>query len=249
MAPSPILHLLTTTSTMDDARRLVEQGDTTTQIVMADAQTASRGRHNRPWLTFGAPYSLQATYILHPAVGPHLPLIVALALHEAVLAHTNGQNLSIKWPNDLLLNGKKLAGILCQNIGAGVSLIGIGLNISPPAEIPTTFQGTFLTTPNAAIPTPQSLAEVIAACLTPLIALYGKEGWSQSLHNSYLQRCTTIGQNIRWKVPQQGGNGAVNQELTGLARGLTPSGHLEMVAEDGTVHVIHSGEIFDRSHE
>lgn len=232
---------------MDVARDLIEQGDTATTIVMADHQTASRGRHNRPWLTFGAPHSLQATHILRPAAGPHLPLIVALALHKALLPYATEATLRIKWPNDILLNGKKLSGILCQNIGTKASLIGIGLNIYPPEAnaIPDTFQGTFLTSNQSPV-TSHQLANSINACLQPLVALYGREGWSQSLHNSYLQRCVTIGQTIRWRIPQEGRDSADLQELTGHARGLTPSGHLEMVEEDGTVHVIHSGEIFDK---
>lgn len=252
-----LLHLPTTPSTMDTAKALVQEGNTTTTIVLADEQTAGRGRHNRPWHTFSAPHSMAATFILRPQVGPHLPLLAALALHEALQPSTNNQ-LAIKWPNDLLLNGKKLAGILCENIGipdtshqntktpANASLVGIGLNITPPPTVPETFLGTFLNTPI----NPESLANSIQACLSPLLALYEREGWTQQLHNSYVQRCVTIGQvittHIRWRVPQIGSDTAENTELTGLVRGLTPSGHLELVGEDGTVHVIHSGEIFDK---
>ena len=100
-----LLHLPTTTSTMDIAKSAVEEGKDDIHAILADEQTAGRGRHNRPWLTYPAPYGLAVTFILRPATGPHLPLIAALALHEALSAHTFGQKLEIKWPNDLLLNG------------------------------------------------------------------------------------------------------------------------------------------------
>lgn len=229
------IHLPTTTSTMDVAKQVVEQGDTTTNMVMADHQVASRGRHNRPWLTFGAPYSMQATYILRPAEGAHLPLIIALALYDAVKPHIGTRKLQIKWPNDLLLDGLKLSGILCENVGNRASLVGIGVNINPPQYIPETFKGTFVDAPVA----PEMLASSIWACLQPLLALYEDKGWSLPLHESYLQRCATIGQTVHWIRSDK-------NELTGLVRGLTPNGHLELVAEDGTVHVIHSGEIFDK---
>ncbi|RYD48183.1 MAG: hypothetical protein EOP85_04065, partial [Verrucomicrobiaceae bacterium] len=58
-----LLHIATTTSTMDTARQLIEQGDTTTTMVLADDQTAGRGRHNRPWMTFGTPHSLMCTWV------------------------------------------------------------------------------------------------------------------------------------------------------------------------------------------
>lgn len=232
---------------MDDARRLITEGDTTTNIILADEQTAGRGRHNRPWITFPAPYGMAATFIFRPAVGPHLPLIVAIALHQALTQITNNQSpIAIKWPNDMLLGGKKLSGILCENLGTGASIIGIGLNIQAPEDVPASFVGTFL----GAQISPETLAHTIMACLNPLVALYQSEGWSTSLHTSYLQHCATIGQTIRWRVPPKGenpaGNSAEIQELTGLVRGLTPNGHLELVDDNGTVHVIHSGEIFDK---
>lgn len=226
---------------MDTAKQLIEQGDTTT-MVLADEQTAARGRHNRPWMTFGTPYSLMCTWVFHPQVGPHFPLIVALALHEALEPLTQGHNLQIKWPNDTLLNGKKLAGILCENIGSGTgqgaSIVGIGLNISAPANVPEGFIGTFLP-PQMPEITPKSMAQAINTCLQPLVALYETQGWTQTLHNSYVQRCATIGKQVHWIRSE-------TEELTGLVRGLTPNGHLELVAEDGTTHVIHSGEIFDK---
>ncbi|RYG58405.1 MAG: biotin--[acetyl-CoA-carboxylase] ligase [Alphaproteobacteria bacterium] len=221
----------------------------TTTMVLADDQTAGRGRHNRPWMTFGTPHSLMCTWVFRPQVGPHFPLIVALALHDAlasILTHhatrTTQHALAIKWPNDTLLDGKKLAGILCQNVGTatgqGASIVGIGLNISAPASVPSGFMGTFLPPQTPQI-TPKSLAQSINTCLQPLVALYETQGWTQTLHNSYVQRCTTIGKHVHWVR-------AENEELTGLVRGLTPNGHLELVAEDGTTHVIHSGEIFDK---
>lgn len=233
-----LLHLKSTTSTMDVAKQLLEDGDTTTTMVLTDEQTSARGRHNRPWLTFGTPHSLMCTWLFRPTVGPHFPLIVALALHEALEPLTTGHNLQIKWPNDTLLNSKKLAGILCQNIGTRGSIVGIGLNISPPKQVPEAFIGTFLPPQTPEI-TPKSLAESINACLQPLVALYQSQGWTQTLHNSYVQRCATIGKKVHWIRSE-------TEELTGLVRGLTPNGHLELVAEDGTTHVIHSGEIFDK---
>lgn len=227
---------------MDVARAAVQQGDTTS-IVLADEQTSGRGRLNRPWLTFPAPYGMAATFIVPGGPYPHLPLIAALALHQAVLGlQPETQNptpeILIKWPNDLLLSGKKAAGILCETIssgaGAPAALVGIGCNIAAPAYVPESFQGTFL----GLSTTPEALARAISTCMQALLTLYQQQGWSDTLHNSYLQSCATLGQNLTW---QRG----TPQQLTGYARSLTKDGHLELVAEDGTVHVIHSGEIFD----
>ena len=228
---------------MDVARHLLNEGDTETQMVLADEQTAARGRHNRPWMTFGSPYSLMCTWIFRPAQGPHLPLIIALGLYEALEPLVGEGELRIKWPNDILLNGRKLAGILCENVGTRASTVGIGLNIRAPQNMPENFIGTFL---NAEI-LPEKLAESINTCLQPLVALYSQQGWTQTLHNSYVQRCATIGKPVHWIRNTEGPNSSTEKtELTGLVRGLTPNGHLELVGDDGTVHVIHSGEIFDK---
>jgi len=235
-----LLHLATAASTMDVARRLLEEGDTATTIVLTDEQTAGRGRHNRPWITFDAPYGHAATFILRPQVGPHFPLLVALALYEAVKPLVGPRELALKWPNDLLLDGKKAAGILCENPsfsnGVKASIVGIGLNIRPPEEgVTESFQGAFL---NADI-SPENLAKSIWACMQPMLTLYATQGWTSALSESYVQRCATIGQTIVWQRGQP-------NELTGYARSLTKDGHLELVADDGTVHVVHSGEIFDK---
>lgn len=251
-----LLHLATAASTMDTARQILDQGDTQTTIILADQQTAGRGRHNRPWITFDAPHGMAATFILRGEPIPHLPLLVALALYQAVetiLPTPDTRNpkpdtrhptpLRIKWPNDLLLNGKKAAGILCENItyGAGgqASLVGIGLNITPPARVPESFLGTFLNPQNPSNLAPKTLATSIWSCIQPLLTLYATQGWTSALSDSYVQCCATIGQTIVWQRGQP-------HELTGYARSLTKDGHLELVADDGTVHVIHSGEIFDK---
>lgn len=236
------LHLATVTSTMDEAARRVAAGDTQTFAISADEQTVGRGRHGRPWQTFPH-HSLAVTYILHPSQGPHLPLITALALYEALAPlglRITDYGLQIKWPNDLLLGGKKVAGILCENLGTHTSLVGIGLNLTPPETVPPEFTGTFLfpaDEESLATSLPRYLVPVIGTCLLQALDLYRSSGWS-ALHNNYLQHCVTIGKKVRWITAQK-------QELTGIARGLNEGGQLEMVAEDGTVHVIHSGDIVE----
>ncbi len=264
-----ILHLATTPSTMAEARALLAAGDTHTQAVLANTQTAGRGRLGRTWHTFGAPYSMACTYIVRQGCA-HLPLVASLAVLEGInealkeetvilsnakdpgLLYT--RHLSIKWPNDILLHhpeiqqtqadlgpslplrmtgkGKKVAGILCEGLTLECFLVGIGLNLQAPPEIPADFPGTFLNTTQ----TPEDLAKSIGACLFKALALYREQGWA-AFHHNYAHACSIFGQHIIWR------GGAGDTELTGLARGLTQQGHLELVADDGTVHIIPSGEI------
>jgi BirA family biotin operon repressor/biotin-[acetyl-CoA-carboxylase] ligase len=234
-----ILHLKETTSTMDVARQLVAQADTTTQAVLADSQTLGRGRLGRVWQTFPQPYSLACTYIIRQPCA-HLPLLVALAALEALKGFDEGQGLTLKWPNDMLKNGRKIAGVLCERTGQHAdapTLVGVGLNIrQPPAGVPASFLGGFL----EGHQNTENYAKKIGTCLFAALSLYESEGWAP-FHNNYARACSTFGQTIVWRGP------AGDTELTGLARGLNTSGHLELVAEDGTVHILHSGEIVNQA--
>lgn len=246
-------HLATTPSTMEEARRLLAEGDTETTLITASEQTSGRGRQGATWITFPFPHALAATFIVRESRPlPHLSLIVSLALHTALtqnLPHglrVTGDDLRIKWPNDLLFKGKKVAGILIESHPTPtgpVYLIGFGLNLFPPCQIPENFPGTFLFPEN---PDPEtwrpgdqatSLPESLTTCILTQIQLYKAEGWS-ALHHNYLRACSTIGQPARWKR-------AGKQDLTGIARGLTKDGHLELETDDGQTHIIHSGEIVE----
>lgn len=224
----PILILPETTSTMEEARQ--RMADVNVDGVLALRQTAGRGRLGRAWVTFDAPEAMACTYIVRVPCA-HLPLVAALAVYEALEAE-GVTGLALKWPNDILKNGQKMAGILCETTPQG-ALVGVGLNLNPPPEgTPQGFVGTFAFLQQ----TPESMAEKIRACLFAAFALYQQHGWAY-FDESYAKACTTFGHNITWR------GAAGTQELTGLARGLNKSGHLEVVADDGTVHVISGGDI------
>lgn len=112
--------------------------------VFAHCQTAGRGRRGRDWLAPAGNFA--ATLVFRPAVSPPTAalysFVAALALHRA-LAEVTGQGavLSIKWPNDVLLNGGKVAGILLESVSSGGGAVGhlavgIGVNLAhaPPAS-------------------------------------------------------------------------------------------------------------------
>jgi BirA family biotin operon repressor/biotin-[acetyl-CoA-carboxylase] ligase len=249
---------------MAEARALLAAGDTTTQAVLADAQTSGRGRLGRVWQTFPAPSSMACTYIVRQPCA-HLPLLASLAVYDAIqqqsslmaaeaAIHASDEldfsgdpglrrdeggksRLAIKWPNDLLLNGKKVAGILCEGLQPNLFLVGIGLNLQAPPELPADFPGTFLETSQGN----EYYAKNIGTCLFNHLALYHSQGWA-AFHDNYARACSTFGQQITWRRGA-GTQDFEENELTGLARGLTQQGHLELVAADGTVHIIPSGEI------
>jgi BirA family biotin operon repressor/biotin-[acetyl-CoA-carboxylase] ligase len=133
---APVYFKRKTTSTMEDARRLFLSGCLEGTVVLADFQDKGRGRlGDRVW-TADAGKNLLFTLVLRPEAGrigeavQRLPLVAGLALALTV-ERLYGLSVQLKWPNDLLVDGKKLAGILCEALSEGGSLgvlIGIGLN-------------------------------------------------------------------------------------------------------------------------
>lgn len=133
-------------STNDVAKQLADAGEPEGTLVIADEQTAGRGRLGRTWVA--PPHSsILMSLVLRPALVPHqvarVTMAVALGACVAIRAET-GLEVQIKWPNDLLVRGKKLAGILSEAGIVGDELeyvvVGIGVNVNfnaaAVAEIP-----------------------------------------------------------------------------------------------------------------
>lgn len=120
-------------STNDVARALAEAGARAGTAVLADEQTRGRGRRGRAWTAPGG-HGLLLSIVLHPgaAAAGVLPLRVGLAAARAVEALA-GIPVAIKWPNDLMVGGRKLGGVLCEGAGEGgrsaFVVAGIGLNV------------------------------------------------------------------------------------------------------------------------
>ncbi len=118
-------------STNDEARRLAEQGAPHGTVVHADEQTAGRGRLARAW--YSPPGNLYLSILLRldtpPARLGELSLLTALAVADTVDALLPLQiRASLKWPNDVLVDGGKIAGILLEHANAAI-IIGVGLNV------------------------------------------------------------------------------------------------------------------------
>jgi BirA family transcriptional regulator, biotin operon repressor / biotin---[acetyl-CoA-carboxylase] ligase len=140
-----ILKLATVDSTNSEALRQWQAGRREALWIISDEQTAGRGRENRNWVS--RPGNLYASLLLPlavpPAAVPQLSLIAAVAMHETIAHFCEGANVTLKWPNDCLVNGAKIAGILIESLSASPQAvcIGMGINVAhaPDAAIyPTT---------------------------------------------------------------------------------------------------------------
>ena len=121
------------TSTMEVAKQEVQQGAAEGTIVIADEQTTGKGRMNRVWLSPRG--SIALSIILYPSLVslPYLIMLASLAVVHSIEAAA-GLRSQVKWPNDILINGRKVCGILIESSVRGsivdYAIIGIGVNVN-----------------------------------------------------------------------------------------------------------------------
>jgi BirA family transcriptional regulator, biotin operon repressor / biotin---[acetyl-CoA-carboxylase] ligase len=132
----PLTVVALTESTNDDAKRAAREGAPSGALFVADAQTRGRGRLGRVWHS-PAGENLYASFVLRPAlplgVVPAVTLAAGLAVVDAIEPALPRVSLGLKWPNDVLAGGRKIAGILCESqITDGVLgwlVVGVGINV------------------------------------------------------------------------------------------------------------------------
>ncbi|HJL19016.1 MAG TPA: biotin--[acetyl-CoA-carboxylase] ligase [Sandaracinaceae bacterium LLY-WYZ-13_1] len=126
-----------TGSTNDDARAAAERGVPDGHVVVADRQVAGRGAHGRPWDSPGGSdlyLSIVARVPLEPARLPPLTLAVGLGVARALEAVVPAARVEQKWPNDVLMDGRKVSGVLVETVSSGTrvqsAILGIGVNVN-----------------------------------------------------------------------------------------------------------------------
>lgn len=210
-------------------------------------QTAGRGRLGRSWTNAEGKALFYSAAIREPLAQPStLPLLASLAVRSQ-LARRYGVDCQIKWPNDLLLNGKKLAGILCEGVSYGFQMqgrgivCGIGINLAQPqsyfdeAGLP---HGTSLALEGAAVDLstdPQWLAEALTdfGFDRPLY-VFAREGFAP-FREEYKKHCVNLGRRVTFDLPGGG-------EGSGEAVDVDDEGRLVVRTDTGEQHIF-TGEV------
>ena len=234
-----------TGSTNADLLARALRGEPEGAVLAAEEQRAGRGRMGRTW-TAPPRAALTFSMLLRPAVPPArrgwLPLLTGVAVATAVTGVT-GVETRLKWPNDLLAAGAKLAGILAEASGDAV-VVGIGLNVSTePAEFPAPRPGALpATSLRAAGATALDREELLLATLEGFERWY--RAWQQAggdpdrsgLRPGYTRLSATIGRTVRAELP--GG-----QALSGPAVGVDSDGRLLVRVSPGSEVAVAAGDV------
>ncbi|MOA10033.1 Bifunctional ligase/repressor BirA [compost metagenome] len=230
-------------TTQEEARSLAEEGATSGTLVIDAEQTTGRGRRGNPWFS-PARKGIWMSMILRPncplSFAPQLTLLSAVAVCRAVRRLT-GVEAGIKWPNDLLVSGRKICGILIESVGEDgmikYCIVGIGIDVNMDAsDIPAELTD-IVTSLKMESGKEINRATLIASVmneLEDLFELYEKEGFTP-IGQLWQELSVTIGKRIKVITPQG--------EKSGVAIALENSGALKMMDDHGEMHTIYSGEV------
>ncbi|WP_305987427.1 biotin--[acetyl-CoA-carboxylase] ligase [Roseibium sp. MMSF_3544] len=209
--------------------------------IRAGEQTQGRGRRGRDWSSPTG--NLFASLLLidpQPAarIG-ELPLVAAVALADAVDKAAGTLHLvELKWPNDLLVNGAKLSGILLEAEiladGRQAVVIGFGVNCisHPPLSL---YQATDLRSLGYQV-TADRLFETLASAFAAQLGNWTKPGGFGAIRSSWLKRAAHLGKEITVKTAQE--------DISGIFADLDTQGHLVLKQDDGRVRTIYAGDVF-----
>jgi BirA family biotin operon repressor/biotin-[acetyl-CoA-carboxylase] ligase len=213
-------------------------------VLLAEHQTAGRGRLDRTWevppragLTLSA---LVRPYDVPVSRWPWIPLLAGLAV-AAALNSTAHVAATLKWPNDVVIGERKVAGVLVERVEAGpyppAAVIGIGLNVSATAEELPVTTATSLRLEGADTTDRSVLARAVLRALEGLLGTWQRSGGdaAQGLLTAYAQACSTIGRRVVVAVPGGG-------EVRGEALGVDASGRLVVSTTEGT-RVFGAGDV------
>jgi BirA family transcriptional regulator, biotin operon repressor / biotin---[acetyl-CoA-carboxylase] ligase len=237
-----IYHFFRTDSTNRVGMELGYAGEPEGAVILAEEQSAGRGRAGRSWHSERAA-GIYATLLLRPKISPMqaplLTMMAGLSAHAAIQTQT-GLRLDLKWPNDLMLDGKKLGGILTE-MYADTSLVrfvivGIGINVGQekfPGEL-----NTIATSLRAETGKNQSRLELLARLLREFESDYNRflrEGAASVTERFTKASSYAVGKKVRVT------NGG--ESFTGVTAGLAPEGLLQVEREDGKTVMVIAGDV------
>jgi BirA family biotin operon repressor/biotin-[acetyl-CoA-carboxylase] ligase len=229
-------------STNTEAKRRAAEGAPEFTVILAGAQTAGHGRRGRAWES--PPGNLYSTLILRPActsiVGAQISFVAALAVSDVARALVHpGASIACKWPNDVLVNGRKIAGILLESSASGGRLdwlvLGVGINVAHHPGVGGAYPSTSLHDESV---NATDVERVAALYLDAFLAWY--ERWQEDgfapVRAAWLARSLGLASLVTVKLERA--------PLEGRFVDLDESGALVLELASGARRVIAAGEVF-----
>jgi BirA family transcriptional regulator, biotin operon repressor / biotin---[acetyl-CoA-carboxylase] ligase len=238
----PALHFDSLDSTNEEALRLLASGHAMPVWIIAAEQTRGRGRGGRHWESPKG--NLYATLLMQTkvsaATATQLSFVAALAAHDAIAAHlvpAKRPRLKLKWPNDVLLDGAKVAGILLESLagrqpGNLAVILGVGINVSH-APILDDRRVACLGLKTSAV---ESIFSALATTVSRRLDLWREGRGFEQIRQAWLERAIGLNEIIAVHVS---GNA-----IRGRFKGVDTKGALQLETEPGVVVTVTAGDIY-----
>jgi BirA family biotin operon repressor/biotin-[acetyl-CoA-carboxylase] ligase len=215
------------------------------RVLIAEHQQAGRGRRDRVWVSPPRAQLAMSVLLRLRGIAPGalgwLPLLTGVAVADA-LRDAAGVDAKLKWPNDVLIDGRKVSGILAEVVPGQADqpigvVVGIGINVSlAEAELPVP-HATSLALSGAPDTDRTALARAVLDQIAARYLAWNESGWATGdLADAYRERCATVGQPVRAELP--GGEAVV-----GTAVGVDPDGRLQIRIDTGATVAVAAGDI------
>lgn len=236
-------------STNATAITLASQGLPHGSVVTCGVQTGGKGRRDKLWTSpqGGMWFSILLRSPCALSQAADLTLLASIAVRRAIEKH--GANAKIKWPNDILIDGRKVCGILAQMRSDGemvdYAVIGIGINANfPESELPEALREratTLLSTIGHPVERPKLLADILTELSTLYKALERQIGGFASVRDEWKKNSATLGSRVEIRVG--------TETIVGKALDVDDSGNLIVQMDDGQIRAVHSGEVLFQSRD
>ncbi len=242
------IHLDSVASTNESARDYIAQGDLGPLWIQAGEQTGGKGRRGRAWVS--KPGNLYCTGLYpfsgDPSAAARLSFAAALSVAEFAADYIDQNAITLKWPNDILIKGAKTAGILLESgslHGHGWVMVGIGVNLAhhpegtpyPATHILDHIPEDVFQSDEPDIPTPLTAVATIARNFSKWMLIAEQRGFP-AIRDVWSEWAKDIPGPVTVNLP--------NESFSGQGLGLGENGELQVRLEDGTMRLVHAGDVF-----
>lgn len=227
-------------STNAEARRRAEAGEVGPLWITAARQTAGRGRRGRTWETGQGNLAATLLFVTDrpPAEAAQISFVAALAVADLADAFVPASQVTLKWPNDPMIDGRKTSGILVESgqhpRGLWVA-VGVGVNLSTPPEAPERPATAFAEHMTAPPPKPLEALTVLAASFERWRQVWQTSGFPV-IADAWTRRAHGLGEACTARLG--------HETVSGVAEGLDPDGALRLRLPDGMLRRITAGDVF-----
>lgn len=246
-----IVYLRRTSSTMDDARELVKRAENADElhgtVIIADEQTRGRGRFDRAWDSEPSEDILTSIIVCpRPSISGQLTIMASLGVVLAVETLTD-LVVEIKWPNDVLVDGKKICGVIAEgsmvaDTFAGILGIGLNVNMRPTADDDRNYRATSIRDLSGSDRSVNRVA-VLSVLLEKLNEVYDAVDRGESIMPEWRGRLKMLGSEISVSM---GTKNSVGDVVSGVAEDVDEFGRLLIRESNGTLRAVASGEVTTR---